>query len=57
VRQDNGIGARHRRWPLPQIAARKQSAVAQRARAIEEDNVEIARQLHVLKSVIEDEGV
>jgi len=57
VRQDNGIGARYRRWPIAQLSAWKQSSIAKWTQGVEEENVEVTRQLHVLKSVIEDDGV
>jgi hypothetical protein len=57
VRQDDDIGACNCRWPLPQISAWKQSSIAKRTHGVEEENIEVARQLDMLKSVIEDDGV
>jgi hypothetical protein len=57
VCQDNGIGARYRRRSLPEIPAWKQAAVAKRPHSVEQEDVKIACQLHVLKSIIEEDDV
>jgi len=56
-RQDNCIGASDRLWPIAQLSAWKQSSIAKWTQGVEKENVEVPRQLHMLKSVIEDDGV
>jgi hypothetical protein len=57
VRQDNGIGACYRCWPITQVSTWKQAAIAKWPRGVEEEDIEVTRQLHMLKSVIEDNNV
>jgi hypothetical protein len=37
---------------LTQIPARKQSSIAERSASIEQEDIEVARQLHVLEAIV-----
>ncbi len=55
--QDEDIAARKRRHRFPQGAPRKKVRVAERSPTVEQHQIDVTRQLQVLKSVIENDHI